>query len=313
MDVILLFPGQGSQKPGMGHDLYDAYPVARDVFDTADRVLGFPLSKLCFEGPEAELTATQNAQPALLTHSAAAWAAARDLLAPHVRAAAGHSLGEFSAHYAAGALALADALRLVRRRAELMQEAGATQRGGMAAVLGLEPAVLDELCRSASAMNGVVVPANYNSPEQTVISGAVSAVERAMAMALEAGARRAIPLNVSGAFHSPLMESAAAGLAAALERAAFAPPRFPVYSNVSVTPASGAEETRSLLLRQLTAPVRWTEQMRALHDAWPDALWVEVGPGRVLTNLVRRILPVTDTTACGTAGDLEQLRGRLAG
>jgi [acyl-carrier-protein] S-malonyltransferase len=313
MDVILLFPGQGSQKPGMGRDLYDALPAAREVFDTADRVLGFPLSRLCFEGPEAELTATQNAQPALLAHSAAAWAAACDMLSPHVRAAAGHSLGEFSAHYASGALALADALRLVRRRAELMQEAGSSQRGGMAAVLGLEPAALDELCRSASAMNGVVVPANYNSPEQTVISGAATAVERAMTMAREAGAKRAMPLNVSGAFHSPLMESAAGGLAAALDRAAFAPARFPVYSNVSVTPAADGAETRSLLLRQLTAPVRWTEQVRALSEAWPQALWVEVGPGKVLTNLVRRILPVADTTTCGTAGDLEHLRSRLAG
>ncbi len=310
MDIILLFPGQGSQKPGMGRDLYDEFPAAREIFEAADEVLGFPLTRLCFEGPEADLTATHNAQPALFAHGAAAWNVVRERIARHVRAAAGHSLGEFTAHYASGALPLADALRLVRRRAELMQDAGSANPGAMAAVLGLGEAELDDVCRRASTNSGVVVPANYNSPEQTVISGAARAVEHAMALAREAGAKRAMPLNVSGAFHSPLMEVAGAGLHEALNRAEFARPRFPVYSNVSASPAASTEEARTMLLRQLTAPVRWMAQVRAMADAFPGALYLEVGPGKVLTNLVRRILPAAETATCGTADDVRQLLER---
>ncbi len=312
MDIILLFPGQGSQKPGMGRDLYEEFPEAREVFETADVVLGFPLSQICFEGPEADLTATRNAQPALFAHGAAAWNVVRERIAPYVRAAAGHSLGEFTAHYASGALSLADGLRLVRRRAELMQNAGTAQPGAMAAVLGLGEAELDDVCRRASTNGGVVVPANYNSPDQTVISGAAPAVQHAIALARDAGAKRAMQLNVSGAFHSPLMEGASTGLRGALENVEFARPRFPVYSNVSAAPTASSEEARTMLLRQLTAPVRWTAQVRAMGDAFPGALFLEVGPGKVLTSLVRRILPAAETATCGTTADVRHLLERTA-
>src|SRR5918911_4743413 len=240
MDIVLLFPGQGSQKPGMGKDLAEAFAPACRVFQEADRALHFPLSALCFAGPEDELTSTQNAQPALLAHGAAGWAAVRERLAPHVRASAGHSLGEFSAYYAAGAFTLADALRLVRLRGELMYESGVQRPGAMAAILGLSESVVEGVCRRASEEGAVVVPANYNAPGQTVISGEVAGVERAIALAKEAGAKRAIRLNVSGAFHSPLMEVAAPGLAEALDRTPPARPAFPVYANVSAEPTTDA-------------------------------------------------------------------------
>lgn len=311
MDIILLFPGQGSQKPGMGKDLAQAFPAARDVFAAADAALGFPLSGLCFEGPESELTSTQNAQPALLAHGAAAWAVIRDRVAPSVRAAAGHSLGEFSAYHAAGALSLADALRLVRRRGELMYQSGVERPGAMAAILGLDERAVEDACARARAEAGEVVPANYNSAEQLVISGEVAAVERAMALAKEAGAKRAIRLNVSGAFHSPLMRVANDGLRQALDGAAFAPATFPVYSNVSTRPVCEPGEARDLLLRQLTAPVRWTELVRRLAEDHPGALFLELGPGTVLSTLVRRIVPGAETAPCGTAADVDQLLQRI--
>src|SRR3954468_17694140 len=215
MDVVLLFPGQGSQKPGMGKDLAEAYPAARDVFARADAALGTSLSTLCFEGPADELTLTHNAQPALLTHGAAVWAAVRDVVGANVVAAAGHSLGEFTAYLAAESLSVEDAVRIVRRRGELMYESGVRRPGAMAALLGEPNRPIEEICADASREAGVVVPANYNCPGQIVISGEEAGVERAMALAKEAGAKRAIRLNVSGAFHSPLMESAAGGLAEA--------------------------------------------------------------------------------------------------
>lgn len=311
MDTILLFPGQGSQRPGMGKDLAEAYPAAREVFAAADEALGASLSRLCFDGPEDELTLTHHAQPALLAHGAAAWAAVRDALAPHVRAAGGHSLGEFTAHHAAGTLPLADAARLVRRRGELMYRSGIDRPGAMAAILGLPAEAVEALCREAST-RGVVVPANYNTPEQLVISGEVAAVERAMVLARERGAKRAIRLNVSGAFHSPLMAVAMPGLAAALDEARFAPARFAVYSNVSTEPAGPPADARRLLLEQLTSPVHWTEQVRHMAAAHPGALFVELGPGNVLTNLVRRIVPEAQTATCGTARDVDTLLQRVA-
>jgi len=312
MDLVLLFPGQGSQKPGMGKDLADAHPAARAVFQRADDVLGVPLSTLCFAGPESELTATENAQPALLAHGAAAWAVIAERAAPHVRAAAGHSLGEFSAYHAAGALAFDDALRLVRTRGELMRDSGVQRPGAMAAVLGLGDDVVDQVCARARAECGEVVPANYNSPEQVVISGEVAAVERAMSLAREAGAKRTLRLNVSGAFHSPLMDVAAPGLAAALDAAPMAAPAFPVYSNVSAGPVRRADDARALLLRQLTSPVRWTALVRRLAADHPAALFVELGPGAVLSNLVRRIVPEAQTAPAGTTADLDHLLQRIA-
>ena len=310
MDIVLLFPGQGSQKAGMGKDLASAFPAAATIFEQADATLGFPLTRLCFEGPDNELMATRNAQPALLTHGAAVWATVADRLRPHVRAAAGHSLGEFTAYHAAGAFAFPDALRLVRRRGELMFDSGSKRPGAMAAILGLSEANVEAACTRALE-EGDVVPANYNTPEQFVISGEVAAVERAMAIANELGAKRAIRLNVSGAFHSPLMEEAAEGLKVALDAAPIASPDFPVYSNVSAYPSAGTADTKKLLLRQLTSPVRWTELVRHIAEDVPDALYVEMGPGAVLSTLVKRIVPGARTMTCGTAVEVDQLIGVL--
>jgi [acyl-carrier-protein] S-malonyltransferase len=310
MDIVLLFPGQGSQKAGMGKDLAAAFPSANAIFEQADATLGFPLSRLCFEGPDDELMATRNAQPALLTHGAAVWATVADRLRPHVRAAAGHSLGEFTAYHAAGAFEFPDALRLVRRRGELMFESGTKRPGAMAAILGLSESNVEAACTRALE-DGDVVPANYNTPEQLVISGEVAAVERAMAISKELGAKRAIRLNVSGAFHSPLMEDAAEGLKVALDAAPIAATDFPVYSNVSAYPSAGSADAKKLLLRQLTSPVRWTELVRHMAEAVPDALYVEMGPSAVLSTLVKRIIPGARTLTCGTAAEVDQLIGVL--
>ena len=309
--VVLLLPGQGSQKAGMGADLADRHAPARDVFQAADAALGFSLSTLCFEGPDDELTRTQNAQPALLAHAAAAWAAVCGAARPHVRAAAGHSLGEFTAYHVAGALPLADAVSLVRRRGELMAESGVARPGAMAAILGLGEEAVEAACRAAGD-TGVVVPANYNAPDQLVISGEVEAVERAMTLAKDAGAKRAIRLKVSGAFHSPLMAVAADGLRGALHDASFVSPSFPIYANVTAQPVIDVTLARRLLLEQLSAPVRWTATIRTLSADFPGALFVELGPGAVLTNLVKRIAPGTATATCGTAAEVDDLLARLS-
>ena len=312
MDIVLLFPGQGSQKPGMGKDLVDAFPEAKNVFDSVDDALGTPLSALCFNGPADELTATHNAQPALLTHGAAVWAVVKEKIGSRVRAAAGHSLGEFSAYYAAGSLTLANAAKLVRRRGELMREAGIAQPGTMAALLGTMNESVDSMCDKASSDEGVVVPANYNSPEQIVVSGEVNAVERVMQLAKDAGAKRAIKLPVAGAFHSPLMAPAAGGLQSALKNAELKDPAFPVYSNVTAGAVSSSTEADDLLVKQLTSPVRWVDQIRSLAASFPDALYVEMGPGSVLTGLLPRIVPGLRSQACGTPADVEKLLAQVA-
>ena len=312
MDIVLLFPGQGSQKPGMGKDLADAFPEARTVFEQADDVLGAPLSRLCFDGPAEELTLTHNAQPALLAHGAAVWAIARDRIGPSVRAAAGHSLGEFTAYHAAASLSLAGGLRVVRRRGELMYESGVRQPGAMAAILGDLQQPIESVCDAASREAGLVVPANYNAPGQIVISGEVAGVERAMALAKEAGAKRAMRLNVSGAFHSPLMQSAQSGLTEILAATEMRDPRFPVYANVDAQAVTSANTARDRLVRQLTSPVRWTDEVQALASAYPDALFVEMGPGTVLGGLVRKIAPSVKTASCGTVAEVEQLLGLVA-
>lgn len=312
VDVVLLFPGQGSQKVGMAADVAAAHPAAREALDTVDRALGAPLSRLMAEGPEDELTRTHNAQPALLAHGAAVWAVIRDAVRPSVRAAAGHSLGEFTAYHAAGALSLGDAAQLVRRRGELMFESGTARPGAMAAILGDPSRTVEDICAEASAEGGQVVPANYNSPGQVVISGEVAGVERAMALLKEAGAKRAVRLNVSGAFHSPLMAPAAAGLGAALDRAAPIDPEFPVYSNVTAEPVVSGRRASALLLEQLTSPVRWIDEVHALALRFPDALYLEVGPGSVLAGLVKKIAPALRVLPCGTAADIEQVLQQVA-
>jgi [acyl-carrier-protein] S-malonyltransferase len=307
MDVVLLFPGQGSQKPGMGKDLADAYPEARRVFEEVDDTLGFSLSTLCFEGPAEDLTATLNAQPALLAHGAAVWAIVKDRLAPFTRAAAGHSLGEHTAYHAAGATTLGDAARLVRRRGQLMYETGVTRPGAMAAILGKLDDSIESLCELATRSGGLVVPANYNTAEQIVVSGEVGGVERVMALAKENGAKRAVRLPVSGAFHSPLMEPALEGFAAAVAETTFAEPAFPVYSNVTEAPSASADNARELLVKQLTSPVKWAGEVEQMAKKYPDALFVEMGPGNVLTGLLGRIVPGARGIACGAAADIDKL------
>ncbi len=303
----MLLPGQGSQKPGMGKDLYDAFPAAREAFDVVDDAVGAAISTLAFEGPSDELTLTHNAQPALLAHSAAAWAVVRDALGPCVRAAAGHSLGEFSAYHVAGAFDLADAARVVRRRGLLMYEQGLNRPGAMAAIVGELSMSIEEVCARATADSALVVPANYNSPEQVVISGEVAGVERAMELAKEAGAKRCLPLPVSGAFHSPLMLPAAGGLEQALESAAMREATIPVVANVNAEPITDASAARTLLVDQLTAPVQWTRVIKRLAHMHPTALFVELGAGKVLSGLVRRIAPDLRTATCGTTAEIERL------
>jgi [acyl-carrier-protein] S-malonyltransferase len=314
MDVVLLFPGQGSQKPGMGKDLHDAFAPAREVFAAVDHALGESLSTVCFNGPAETLTQTHYAQPALLAHSAAVWALTREKLRPHVRAAAGHSLGEFTAHYAAGTFALADAARIVRRRGELMYQAGVERPGAMAAILGETSEPIDVICARASAdpEGGVVVPANYNSPGQIVISGEVSGVEKAMELCKESGAKRAMRLNVSGAFHSPLMDAARDGLREALASATMHRAGVPVYANVSTEPVCDPGAVRALLVEQLTAPVRWIELVQRLASDFPSATYVEMGPGSVLTGLVKKIAPHVTTMTCGTVPEVERVLAAVA-
>jgi [acyl-carrier-protein] S-malonyltransferase len=311
LEILLLFPGQGSQKPGMCKDVAAAFPAARDIWARADAALGTALSTLAFEGPAEELTQTHNAQPALLTHGAAVWAVVEDSVAPHVRGAAGHSLGELTAYHTAGALPLEDAVRLVRRRGELMYETGTTRPGTMAAILGELQRPIEDICREAGAA-GEVVPANYNTLEQVVVSGEVAGVEKAMELAKAAGAKRAVRLGVSGAFHSPLMQPAAAGLQAALAAANFSPAAWPVYSNVSAKPVTAPADARALLLTQLTSPVRWVEVVRTMAAAHPGALFVEMGPGNVLTGLLKRLAPANPAMTCGTAAEVGALLERVA-
>lgn len=303
MKAVLLCPGQGAQKVGMGKDLAERFPAARAVFERADAALGVALSRLMWEGPEAELTLTHNAQPAILVHALAVHAVVGERLEPV--AGAGHSLGEYAAYAALGALSLEDAVRLVRRRGELMLEAGHARPGTMAAVLGLAGERVTEVCAGASGNGAVVVAANLNAPDQTVISGDPAAVERAAEALKAAGAKRVLPLKVSGAFHSPLMAPAAEGLRRVLEGAAFADPQAPVIANATAESVRDAATARRLLGDQLTAPVRWVASMRAAAGLAGGAPFVEAGPGAVLAGLLKRIVPEARATSLGTAGEVE--------
>ena len=298
-------PGQGAQKVGMGKDLAERFPAARDTFAAIDDALGTALSRLMWEGPEEELTLTHNAQPAILAHSAAVFAVVRDRLGSP-GAGAGHSLGEYSAHVAAGTLADVDAARLVRRRGELMLETGRRRPGTMAAVLGLATAEVEAACDEASGPDGLAVPANLNSPDQTVISGDPVGVERAGEGCKARGAKRVIALNVSGAFHSPLMAPAVDGLREALAEATFADPGFPVIANASGEAVRTGVDAKRLLADQLTAPVRWVACMQAAAELCPGATFVEVGPGAVLSGLLKRIVPGAKSITLGTADEVER-------
>ncbi len=291
--VTLVFPGQGSQFVGMGVALAAASPAAKAVLEEADDLLGFSLSRLMAEGPADVLEDTWNAQPAILTVSVAALQAVRSGLVEHsetldVRFVAGHSLGEFSALVAADALSFADALKLVRERGGLMKEAGTTSPGGMAAILGLDDAAIEAVCATASAEGGVVIPANRNCPGQTVISGEITALERAMELARATGAKRVARLGVSIASHSPLMARANAEFGVILENTRMLAPVVPVIGNVSAAPISAIEELREELRLQMERPVDWTGSVQAAIAGGSQS-FIELGPGNVLAGLIKRI------------------------
>jgi [acyl-carrier-protein] S-malonyltransferase len=302
-EIAFLFPGQGSQAPGMGLELAEHFTRAREVFEQADAALGFPLSKLCFEGPAEELQLTANTQPAILAVSVAA---ARVLEEKGVRPdyVAGHSLGEYSALVAAGSLDLADALLLVRKRGQYMQEAVPVGRGAMAALLGLEASAVDEICREAAG-DEVVSAANLNSPAQIVIAGHHAAVERAVELAKARGAKRAMLLNVSAPFHCSLMKPAADRLAVDLDAVAISDPRVPLVNNADAAVVRTAEAVRDGLKRQVTSPVRWTDSMLALRREGAD-VFVEAGPGKVLSGLMRQIDREAQTWRAGDTASLQE-------
>ena len=279
-----VFPGQGAQFVGMGKDLYENNPVAKEMFDKANEILGFNITDLMFNGTDEDLRQTKVTQPAIFLHSVILAKTMGDDFNPDM--VAGHSLGEFSALVAAGALSFEDGLRLVSARAQAMQKACEKTPSTMAAVLALPDARVEELC--ASVTEGVVVPANYNCPGQIVISGSIEGVDAACAKMLEAGANRALKLKVGGAFHSPLMEPARAELADAIAHTDFHAPKCPVYQNVNAEPQTDPETIKKNLIAQLTAPVRWTQTIQNMIAAGADT-FVEVGPGAVLQGLVKKI------------------------
>lgn len=282
MKTAYIFPGQGSQFTGMGKNLYESSPLAKDLFEAADEILGFRITDIMFNGTPDELRRTDVTQPAIFLHSVILARCLPDFAPDMV---AGHSLGEFSALAAAGAIGFEDGLRLVAIRARAMQKACEKQRGTMAAIMKLDAGKIEEIC---AGCEGIVVAANYNSPAQTVISGEISAVEQACEKLKEAGARRALILPVGGAFHSPLMEPARAELAAGIETTQFATPVCPVYQNVTASPSSDPDVMKENLLIQLTAPVKWTQTVRRMIDDGASR-FIEVGPGKVLQGLVGNI------------------------
>jgi [acyl-carrier-protein] S-malonyltransferase len=284
--LAFLFPGQASQYAGMGRDLAEKFPESRAVFDQADAALGFPISKLCFEGPEEELKLTENTQPAILTVSVAAFRALeKHGITPDF--AAGHSLGEYSALVAAGGIDFPAAVKLVRQRGRYMQEAVPAGEGAMAAILGLSPGDVADVCKKAAGSE-VVSPANMNSPEQTVIAGGAGAVKRAVEIASQAGAKRAVILPVSAPFHCELLMPAQKRLEPDLRAAKFSALRFPVITNVDAQLITTGDEAREALIRQVTLPVRWLESIREMIEQGVT-IFVEVGPGKVLSGLLRQI------------------------
>lgn len=340
--IAFVFPGQGSQAPGMGADVYAASAAARSVFAAADAALGFALSRLCFEGPEDTLRDTINAQPAIVAVSLALLAALREALGatpvsldaapafpgpPRPDYVAGHSVGEYSALAAAGALDLPAALRLVRERGRLMHQEGTRCLGGMAAIIGMEDEALASVCKEAtsralSSLQGAadasathpgagrVIVANYNSPGQTVISGEQGALDIAMGLARERGARRVMPLQVSAAFHSPVMRPAAEAMAAAVASVSWREPDVPIVSNITAQPLATTAALRAELPEQVAAPVQWARTVQFLVDQGIDT-FLEIGPGQVLSGLIKRIARGATILPVGTAAEVEAAADRL--
>lgn len=297
--TAIIFPGQGSQYVGMGKDFFDSDADSRKLFARADEILGFPLSKICFEGPDEVLKQTCNTQPAIFLHSMIVF---HELRGVNADMAAGHSLGEYSALVAAKAISFEDGLSLVRLRGELMQRAGDEQKGTMAAIVGLLPEAVEGICRQASSA-GVVQPANFNSPGQIVISGSVEGVRRGMELAKAAGAKLVKELIVSGAFHSPLMASARDGLKKKLDATTIVDASIPVFANVTAEPVTKAEDIRDVLFRQLTSPVRWEESVIHMVRDGADS-FLEIGPGKVLQGLVKRIATNANTKGYDKYSDI---------
>jgi [acyl-carrier-protein] S-malonyltransferase len=337
--IAFLFPGQGSQAVGMGADIFEASNAARRVFEAADEALGFSLSNLCFSGPEERLRETINAQPAIVTVSLALLAALQEAFSslpegavPRVSSSqeafswtspltpsftAGHSVGEYAALVASGALAMQDAIKLVRERGRLMHHEGTVCPGGMAAVIGMDEEPLQEVCREATAQSsanlaagahvgqGQVAVANYNAPGQTVISGEQSALNVAMELAKARGAKRVIPLAVSGAFHSPVMQPAAAGLAQAIATTTVRDAAIPIIGNITAAPLTSAQEIREEMAQQIASPVQWIRTIAYLTGAGVTT-FIEIGPGQALTGMVKRIAKGVTTINIGSAADLEK-------
>jgi [acyl-carrier-protein] S-malonyltransferase len=298
---VFIFPGQGSQSIGMAKDLYDNMPEAKEMIQMADDAIGFKLSHIMFNGPEESLKQTENTQPAIFLHSVVLVSQFRNFIADMT---AGHSLGEYSALVAAGSMQFYDAIKVVRTRGLAMQKAGTINKGTMAAIVGLTPDSLEEICKEASAV-GIVQCANFNSPGQIVISGSVDGVKKAMEIAKSKGAKLVKELVVSGAFHSPLMEPAKDDLVAKLNSTNIYNAKIPVYANVTAKPVTDKEEIKSLLISQLNAPVRWEETIKNMIQDGADE-FVEIGPGKVLQGLVKRINPDVNCLGIEKFTDLEK-------
>lgn len=302
MKIAFVFPGQASQYVGMGKDLYENSSIAKEIFDKAEEILGFELKRICFEGPEEDLKQTKVTQPAIFVHSYIV----STLLGEKIKAdmAAGHSLGEYSALVYAGVLSFEDALKIVKLRGELMQRAGEQNPGTMAAIIGLDEEKVKQVCEEVK--DGIVQPANFNTPEQIVISGEVNAVKKAMQLAKEAGAKIVKELVVSGAFHSPLMESAKDELKNALDEVKFNKPSIPVYFNVTAKPTFDLNEIKDLLYRQITSPVLWTQiVMNMVSDG--AVKFYEIGPGKVLQGLIKKIAPTAEVSGFDKFDDIKNL------